>query len=352
MTRGRCGSLALRRVKLSFTAPCRFDRRTRRVSMSTLAKNTTATIIPAMRYRNAPAAIDWLCHTFRHRSTSSCPSKTARSCTLKKSGNGMLMCGSVLDTPFGKLMKQPDEIHGCETQSAYVIVERRRRDVRARQGGRRRDPARHQERGPRRARLLVPRPPRATSGTSGATIPGPRTDHGPEEGRTIMANEQAVRHHGSELPPPMALYQMAVGRSLARFRARGNSRDRRFLEGRAAARTPSSPRRPTPMPRPCSASCGCSPSVGVFTEGEAAGSRSRRSASSCARTFQARCARWCCSSPASASRTRGKSSNTASAPASPPSGCLAPDADAFTAMAANPEQAKIFDRGNGDLRAG
>ena len=32
--------------------------------MSTLAKNTKATVIPCLRYRNAPAAIEWLCATF------------------------------------------------------------------------------------------------------------------------------------------------------------------------------------------------------------------------------------------------------------------------------------------------
>jgi uncharacterized glyoxalase superfamily protein PhnB len=37
-------------------------------------------------------------------------------------GNGMIMLGSVLDTEFGRLMKQPDEIGGTETQTAYIIV--------------------------------------------------------------------------------------------------------------------------------------------------------------------------------------------------------------------------------------
>ena len=39
-------------------------------------------------------------------------------------GNGMIMLGSVLEveTEFGRLIKQPDEIGGFETQSAYVVV--------------------------------------------------------------------------------------------------------------------------------------------------------------------------------------------------------------------------------------
>jgi uncharacterized glyoxalase superfamily protein PhnB len=32
--------------------------------MSSLAKNTKAMVIPCLRYRNAPAAIEWLCQTF------------------------------------------------------------------------------------------------------------------------------------------------------------------------------------------------------------------------------------------------------------------------------------------------
>jgi len=39
-------------------------------------------------------------------------------------GNGMIMLGSVLkaETEFGRLMKQPDEIAGAETQSSYIVV--------------------------------------------------------------------------------------------------------------------------------------------------------------------------------------------------------------------------------------
>ncbi|MCA1853915.1 MAG: hypothetical protein LC647_16435 [Beggiatoa sp.] len=39
-------------------------------------------------------------------------------------GNGMIMLGSVLEveTEFGRLIKQPDEIGGFETQSVYMVV--------------------------------------------------------------------------------------------------------------------------------------------------------------------------------------------------------------------------------------
>jgi uncharacterized glyoxalase superfamily protein PhnB len=32
--------------------------------MSNLAKNTKATVIPSIRYRDEPAAIEWLCQAF------------------------------------------------------------------------------------------------------------------------------------------------------------------------------------------------------------------------------------------------------------------------------------------------
>ena len=34
----------------------------------------------------------------------------------------MIMVGSAVDSEFGRLMKQPDEIGGSTTQSPYVIV--------------------------------------------------------------------------------------------------------------------------------------------------------------------------------------------------------------------------------------
>jgi uncharacterized glyoxalase superfamily protein PhnB len=37
-------------------------------------------------------------------------------------GNGMIMLGSAKTTDFGRFMKQPDEIGGAETQTAYVVA--------------------------------------------------------------------------------------------------------------------------------------------------------------------------------------------------------------------------------------
>jgi len=91
--------------------------------MSALAKDTRATVIPCLRYRNAPAAIEWLCDAFGFRKHFVVPNADGTIAHAQLSfGNGMIMLGSVVESEFGRLMKQPDEIGGAETQSAYVVV--------------------------------------------------------------------------------------------------------------------------------------------------------------------------------------------------------------------------------------
>ena len=91
--------------------------------MSSLAKHTKATIIPCLRYRDAPAAIEWLCRTFGFERQLVVPGENGTIAHAQLGfGNGMIMLGSVSDNDFGRLMKQPDEIGGAETQCAYVVV--------------------------------------------------------------------------------------------------------------------------------------------------------------------------------------------------------------------------------------
>ncbi|MGH6819884.1 MAG: VOC family protein, partial [Methylocella sp.] len=94
--------------------------------MSDTTKNTTATVIPCLRYRNAPAAIEWLCNAFGFEKQAVYPNEDGTIAHAQLTyGNGMIMLGSVLDkeSEWGRLIKQPDEIGGAETQSAYVIVD-------------------------------------------------------------------------------------------------------------------------------------------------------------------------------------------------------------------------------------
>ena len=87
------------------------------------AKSVQATIIPGMRYRNAPAAIEWLCKAFGFEKHLVVPGPNGTIAHAQLTfGNGMIMLGSGHDNEYGRLIKQPDEIGGAATQAAYVIV--------------------------------------------------------------------------------------------------------------------------------------------------------------------------------------------------------------------------------------
>src|SRR5688572_2018886 len=82
-------------------------------------------IIPCLRYRDAPTMIDWLCRVFGFEKQLVVPMEDGAIAHAQlRLDDGMIMLGSVLkhETGFGKLMKQPDEIGGAETQSAYIVV--------------------------------------------------------------------------------------------------------------------------------------------------------------------------------------------------------------------------------------
>ena len=91
--------------------------------MPQLAKNTTATVRPALRYRNASVAIEWLCQAFGFKQQLVMPGKNNTIAHAQLTfGNGLIMLGSVVDSEFGRLMKQPDEIGREETQASYLVV--------------------------------------------------------------------------------------------------------------------------------------------------------------------------------------------------------------------------------------
>ena len=89
------------------------------------AEQTKSTVIPGLRYRNAPAAIDWLCNVLGFEKQLVVPGDTSDTVLHAQLtlGGGMIMLGSVNDNDFGRLMAQPEEIGGKETQCSYVLVE-------------------------------------------------------------------------------------------------------------------------------------------------------------------------------------------------------------------------------------
>ena len=91
--------------------------------MPKIPKDTKATVIPCLRYRDAPAAIQWLCRVFGFEEQLVVPNEDGTIAHAQLSfGNGMIMLGSASDSEFGRLMKLPDEIGGAETQTSYVVV--------------------------------------------------------------------------------------------------------------------------------------------------------------------------------------------------------------------------------------
>ncbi|MGH9606049.1 MAG: VOC family protein [Terracidiphilus sp.] len=82
-----------------------------------------STVIPALRYRDAPAAIEWLSRVFgfaRHAVYAN-PDGTIAHAELVL-GGGMIMLGSAKDDEYGRNFKSPHEIGGVETRSAYIVV--------------------------------------------------------------------------------------------------------------------------------------------------------------------------------------------------------------------------------------
>ena len=88
------------------------------------AKDTVATVISCMRYRDAPAAIDWLQRAFGFEPQLVVPDSHGGIAHAQlKFGSGMVMLGSMSDDEFGTLMTHPYQTRGREAQSAYLVVE-------------------------------------------------------------------------------------------------------------------------------------------------------------------------------------------------------------------------------------
>lgn len=81
-------------------------------------------IIPGMRYRDAPAAIEWLCRAFgfsRHLVVPDDDGGIAHAQLVL--GNGMIMLGSYRDEgEYDRLVRMPDDVGGS-TQAAYIVIE-------------------------------------------------------------------------------------------------------------------------------------------------------------------------------------------------------------------------------------
>jgi uncharacterized glyoxalase superfamily protein PhnB len=91
--------------------------------LSTNATPSPSTIMPTLRYRNAPAAIDWLCTVlgFARHAVYSNPDGTIAHAELTL-GGGMIMLGSAKDDEYSSRVKSPNEVGGVETRGVYIVV--------------------------------------------------------------------------------------------------------------------------------------------------------------------------------------------------------------------------------------
>lgn len=90
----------------------------------TQAKNTRTTIIPTLRYKDAVAAVDWLCKAFgfeKHMVVEDDSGGIAHAQLVF--GNGMIMLGSARDDEFGKMQQPLRAADAPVSRSPYIIVQ-------------------------------------------------------------------------------------------------------------------------------------------------------------------------------------------------------------------------------------
>ena len=88
-----------------------------------IAKATVATVVPALHYVDAPAAIEFLCRAFGFERKAVYEGEGGAIAHAELTlGNGMVMLGSVKDSDYGRLVVRPRDAGGV-TMSIYVIVE-------------------------------------------------------------------------------------------------------------------------------------------------------------------------------------------------------------------------------------
>jgi uncharacterized glyoxalase superfamily protein PhnB len=79
-------------------------------------------VIPALQYKDAKAAIEFLCNAFGFEKKAVYEAGGLVAHAELTFGNGMVMLGSVKDSEYGKLLVRPTDAGGV-TMSTYVIVD-------------------------------------------------------------------------------------------------------------------------------------------------------------------------------------------------------------------------------------
>lgn len=84
---------------------------------------SASSVIPAFRYANAPAAIEWLCNVFGFEKKAVYEGEDGTIAHAELTlGGGMIMLGTGKDDEYSRGFKSPTELGGIETASAYIVV--------------------------------------------------------------------------------------------------------------------------------------------------------------------------------------------------------------------------------------
>src|SRR5262245_36117651 len=79
--------------------------------------------VPLLRYRDLPAAIDWLCSTLGFEKQRILHDEEGSVTYAQLTGwNAVIMLAPVKGSVFDDLMVQPDEVRSAETQAVYFFV--------------------------------------------------------------------------------------------------------------------------------------------------------------------------------------------------------------------------------------
>ena len=95
--------------------------------MASLASPTRTTVIPSLGYRDAGAAVEWLCRVFGFEPhfVGRLQSGVVARAELSF-GNGLIMIHAIPEpdkqTDWHRLTRHPDEVGGVETQSTVLVV--------------------------------------------------------------------------------------------------------------------------------------------------------------------------------------------------------------------------------------
>lgn len=83
----------------------------------------SSTVVPCLRYRDAPAVIDWLCSNLGFEKRLVVPGKSGGVSHAELTlGDGMVMIGTEADDAYGQLLTTPDKTGGLQTQTIWIRV--------------------------------------------------------------------------------------------------------------------------------------------------------------------------------------------------------------------------------------